>query len=108
MRRLRHRRERGPSSGGSGAPNTSAARPGAGGDDGANSGGNGREERRDFFRDRAGCSATGTPTEPSPRQAYDGCDATTPMHSCEHPGDRVWPDFGSQAMWDFLSGFFVD
>lgn len=65
----------------------------------------GRARFRDFFRDRAGCEATSTPTPPSPCVAYDGCDPETPVHYCEHPGDHVWPDFGSQAAWDFFSRF---
>lgn len=65
----------------------------------------GREAYRDFFRDRGGCEATTTATSPAPCVAYDGCDPDTPVHYCEHPGDHIWPDFGSQAMWDFFSQF---
>jgi poly(3-hydroxybutyrate) depolymerase len=64
-----------------------------------------REEYRDFFRDRAGCAATSMPTTPDPCVTYDGCDATTPVHYCQHPDGHIWPDFGSQAMWDFFSQF---
>lgn len=60
---------------------------------------------RDFFRDRAGCDATSMDTPPDPCVAYDGCDAATPVHYCEHPDGHVWPSFGSQAMWDFFSTF---
>jgi polyhydroxybutyrate depolymerase len=65
----------------------------------------GREEFRDFFRDLGGCSSTSAPTDPSPCQAYDACDTTTPVHYCQHPGDHVWPDFGSAAMWGFFQAF---
>lgn len=64
-----------------------------------------REAFRDFFRDRAGCEATAIPTDPAPCQAYDACVATTPVHYCQHPGDHVWPDFGSEAMWAFFEQF---
>ena len=68
----------------------------------------GRTAYRDFFRDRAGCAASSTPTEPDPPcVTYDGCRAGTPVHYCEHPDGHVWPDFGSQAAWDFF-GQFVD
>jgi polyhydroxybutyrate depolymerase len=63
----------------------------------------GREAFRDFFRDRAMCQETTMPTAPSPCEAYDGCDAATPVHYCQHPDGHIWPDFGSQAMWDFFS-----
>lgn len=61
-----------------------------------------REAYRDHFRDRAGCEATSSPTEPPPCVAYDGCDPGSPVHYCEHPGGHVWPDFGTQAAWDFF------
>ncbi|MBL8740015.1 MAG: hypothetical protein JNK04_02940, partial [Myxococcales bacterium] len=62
-----------------------------------------REEFRDFFRDKAGCSPTSAATEPSPCVAYDGCGAATPVHYCQHPDGHIWPDFGSAAMWGFFS-----
>jgi len=62
----------------------------------------GREQYRDFFRDLAGCEATSSSTDPSPCVAYEGCDPATPVHYCQHPGDHVWPDFGSEAMWSFF------
>jgi len=57
---------------------------------------------RDYFRDRAGCVETSADTEPDPCVAYDGCAADTPVHYCEHPGDHVWPAFGTQAFWAFF------
>jgi poly(3-hydroxybutyrate) depolymerase len=66
-----------------------------------------RAEFRDFWRDGAMCDATTMPTEPSPCVAYDGCDAGKPVHYCEHGGDHVWPDFGTQAAWDFFQ-LFID
>jgi poly(3-hydroxybutyrate) depolymerase len=65
----------------------------------------GRTDYRDFFRDRAGCSATSASTPPAPCVAYDSCNADTPVHYCEHPDGHIWPDFGSQAMWDFFGQF---
>lgn len=65
----------------------------------------GREPFRDFWRDRASCSSTSTPTAPMPCTAYDSCDAQTPVHYCQHPDGHIWPNFGSQAMWDFFKQF---
>ena len=65
----------------------------------------GRTDYLEFFRDRAGCQATSTPTTPSPCVAYDGCDLDTPVHYCEHSGAHVWPSLGTQASWDFFSQF---
>lgn len=65
----------------------------------------GREQYRDYFRDRAGCAASSQPTAPPPCVAYDSCGEATPVHYCQHPGDHIWPDFGSQAMWDFFKQF---
>lgn len=65
----------------------------------------GREQYRDFFRDLAGCDATTTATAPDPCVAYDNCGADTPVHYCQHPDGHIWPNFGSQAMWDFFSQF---
>jgi poly(3-hydroxybutyrate) depolymerase len=66
----------------------------------------GREAYRDWFRDRAGCSDTSMATEPDPPcVAYDGCDPDTPVHYCQHPDGHIWPDFGSDAMWQFFSQF---
>lgn len=67
----------------------------------------GREAFRDFFRDRAGCDGTAGTVDPPPCTAYDNCGADTPVHYCEHPGDHIWPNFGSAAMWEFF-GQFVD
>ena len=65
----------------------------------------GREAYRDYFRDRAGCTESSMPTPPDPCVAYEGCGAGTPVHYCQHPGDHIWPDFASEAMWSFFSGF---
>ncbi len=65
----------------------------------------GRERYRDFFRDRAGCEATSVATDPDPCVLYDGCDTKTPVHYCQHPAGHIWPDFGSQAMWNFFKTF---
>ena len=58
-----------------------------------------------WFRDRAGCAATSVETSPAPCVAYEGCGVDTPVPYCEHPGDHIWPDFGSAAMWDFFNQF---
>lgn len=60
-----------------------------------------REDFRDFFRDRAGCSDTTVTVEPSPCVAYEGCGAT-PVHYGQHPGGHVWPDSGADAAWAFF------
>jgi polyhydroxybutyrate depolymerase len=65
----------------------------------------GREEFRDFWRDTGGCDETTMPVEPDPCVAYDNCNADTPVHYCQHAGDHVWPDFGTEAAWAFLSQF---
>lgn len=62
-----------------------------------------REAYRDYFRDRAGCATTAAATEPAPCTAYDACAAATPVHYCQHPDGHIWPDFASQAMWDFFT-----
>lgn len=66
---------------------------------------NGREPFREFFRERASCRSTSQPTAPMPCVAYDGCGAGTPVHYCEHPDAHIWPDFGTQAFWDFFKQF---
>lgn len=64
-----------------------------------------REAYRDFFRDRAGCDSMSVDTEPAPCVAYEACESQTPVHYCQHPDGHIWPDFGSQAMWDFFAQF---
>ncbi|MBA2660661.1 MAG: hypothetical protein H0U74_00075 [Bradymonadaceae bacterium] len=65
----------------------------------------GCEQFRDLFRDRAGCASTSAATAPEPCVAYDGCNGGTPVHYCQHAGGHVWPELGSQAMWDFFKQF---
>ena len=65
----------------------------------------GRAAYRDFFRDRAGCDAESSATDPDPCVAYAGCDPATPVHYCQHPGGHVWPDFGTEAAWAFFRRF---
>lgn len=60
---------------------------------------------RDYFRGAASCQTTSKATTPSPCIAYDGCHPHTPNHYCEHPGDHVWPSFGTAAAWLFFSQF---
>lgn len=68
----------------------------------------GREQFRDYFRDRAGCDATAVATDPDPCTAYENCDPDLPVHYCQHPDGHIWPSFGSQAMWDFFSQFVTE
>lgn len=65
----------------------------------------GRESYRDFWRDRAGCTATSSATTPEGCVAYEGCREETPVTFCAHPGGHVWPDFGSEAMGAFFRRF---
>ena len=59
-------------------------------------------ERRPDAREPTMRSTQPPSTDPSPCVAYEGCDPATPVHYCQHPGDHVWPDFGSEAMWSFF------
>ena len=34
--------------------------------------------------------------------AYSGCDHNFPMQYCEHSGGHDWPDFASEAIWNFF------
>ncbi|AKF03097.1 alpha/beta hydrolase family esterase [Sandaracinus amylolyticus] len=67
----------------------------------------GRAQFRDFWRDRSGCDATSTATDPAPCTAYDGCESARPIHYCQHAGGHVWPAFGTQAAWDFFHQYFA-
>ena len=69
----------------------------------------GRRAFRDFFRDAAGCVSSSTPTDPSGCEAYDGCDAESPVHYCAYRGGHRWPAMfgsvsGTEAVWSFFSG----
>jgi hypothetical protein len=35
-------------------------------------------------------------------EAYRGCDPGYPVQYCEHGGGHDWPDFASDAIWDFF------
>ena len=37
-------------------------------------------------------------------EAYGGCDSDYYVHYCEHTGGHDWPDFASDAIWDFFKG----
>ncbi len=60
---------------------------------------------RDHFLGAAGCSSESSATDPSPCVAYQGCAADAPQNYCVHPGDHVWPDFGTTAAWAFFRQF---
>lgn len=36
-------------------------------------------------------------------EAYGGCDTGFPVEYCEHDGGHEWPDFSSDAIWDFFA-----
>lgn len=67
----------------------------------------GREAYRDFFRTRAGCEATSTPSEPGGCIAYDDCDAETPVTFCSHPAGHVWPSIGTDATRTFFANLYA-
>ena len=64
-----------------------------------------REDFRDHWVTTGACVATSQPTAPAPCVAYDDCAPDTPVHYCEHPGGHEWPDFATQAVWDFFKQF---
>jgi polyhydroxybutyrate depolymerase len=59
---------------------------------------------RDDWVQRAGCQPMTTATPPASCLAYQ-CPAATPVHHCVHPGGHLWPDYGTQAAWDFFARF---
>ena len=65
----------------------------------------GRLDYRDFFRTDAGCENTSQGVPPEMCIAYDCPDPKRPVHFCSHPGDHVWPSFGTSATWDFFTQF---
>jgi polyhydroxybutyrate depolymerase len=64
-----------------------------------------RLDYRDFFRTYAGCSEMSTPVPPSPCVAYTCPDPGRPVHFCSHPGGHLWPNFGTEAAWNFFAQF---
>ncbi|MGA9520489.1 MAG: hypothetical protein WBV82_03445 [Myxococcaceae bacterium] len=65
----------------------------------------GRVDFRDFFRSAAKCDETSAATDPAPCVSYDGCNAATPVHYCQHSGGHQWPAFGTTAAWQFFQTF---
>lgn len=65
----------------------------------------GRLAFRDYWRAYAGCQESSSEVEPAPCIAYECPDPARPVQFCSHPGDHVWPAFGTQAAWDFVSQF---
>ena len=64
-----------------------------------------RSRFRDFWRTRNECATASTPVAPAPCIAYQCPDPNCPVHFCAHPGDHVWPGFGTQAAWQFFAQF---
>jgi hypothetical protein len=55
---------------------------------------------RDVWIKTNGCSATTTPTSPSPCVAYTCTKA--PLHWCSHTQGHEWPNFASKGLWTFF------
>jgi poly(3-hydroxybutyrate) depolymerase len=64
-----------------------------------------RLDLRDFWRSYAGCEQSGSVVEPATCTAYTCPDVARQVQFCSHPGDHVWPSFGTEASWTFLSRF---
>jgi poly(3-hydroxybutyrate) depolymerase len=64
---------------------------------------------RDQYVGRNGCGSTTSATTPSPCVAYDGCDAGTPVHWCDHSDGGAmghdWPGFAGTGIWAFFASF---
>jgi hypothetical protein len=60
---------------------------------------------RDFFRTYAGCQTTSKNVTPAGCVAYDCPSPERPVEFCSHVGGHAWPDYGSQATFDFFSQF---
>lgn len=66
----------------------------------------GREDFRDWFRERSGCTASSVPTTPGSCVAYDACNAERPVVYCEPVGlGHEVPDFFADAAWGFFQSF---
>ena len=63
------------------------------------------ERARDAHLERNGCGTERVATEPSPCEAYQGCDEGFPVVWCETRGmgHARQDDFAAPAFWDFLA-----
>jgi polyhydroxybutyrate depolymerase len=64
-----------------------------------------RIEYRDFFRSYTTCAETSKSASPMGCVLYDCPDPKRPIEFCSHVGGHEWPDYGSQATFDFFSQF---
>jgi polyhydroxybutyrate depolymerase len=61
------------------------------------------EASRDHWIQANGCNPEDFTTVTPPEcVAYNGCDPGYPVHWCVHHDNHNWPDFATQAMWDFF------
>ena len=59
---------------------------------------------RDYWITINSCEKAGTQEGVDPIcEAYSKCDADFPVQYCEHDGAHEWPDFASDAIWNFFS-----
>jgi hypothetical protein len=57
---------------------------------------------REYWIAVNGCNEEETHEEVDPCVVYEGCDSDFPVQYCEHSGGHDWPDFASDAIWDFF------
>lgn len=60
---------------------------------------------RDYWIAINGCNKEETEEGVDPDcETYSGCDSDFPVQYCEHSGGHDWPDFASEAIWNFFNG----
>jgi poly(3-hydroxybutyrate) depolymerase len=68
------------------------------------------EASRDTWIGEAGCDPSGSPVEPSPCVAYDGCTSPLVVQWCSHDdtafGGHGWPAFAAPAAWALFQASF--
>jgi len=58
---------------------------------------------RDYWIEINGCNKGETEEGMDPTcEAYSSCDPDFPVQYCEHNGGHDWPDFASDAIWNFF------
>jgi poly(3-hydroxybutyrate) depolymerase len=60
---------------------------------------------RDYWLKANHCGAETVPVMPGTCLAYQGCDASYPVHFCEFDGGHTVPPFASEAIWNFFAQF---